>query len=116
MKVETKELGEHLERSAGYVTTLARLKELRIGVSETKAQSSGNGGDQGRGSLRSARRNYRHHPGARPAPERDREDLKRHRCVLEEAVEQEFRRQGAEGSRGKGHGEAGRVQGEAGEA
>jgi valyl-tRNA synthetase len=39
VKVETRELGEHLERSAGYAKTLARLKELRIGVSEAKPKS-----------------------------------------------------------------------------
>jgi valyl-tRNA synthetase len=36
VKVENKELGEHLEKSAGYAKTLARIKELRIGVAEDK--------------------------------------------------------------------------------
>ncbi len=36
VRVESKELGEHLEKSSGYAKTLARIKELRIGVSETK--------------------------------------------------------------------------------
>ncbi len=40
VKVETEELGEHLEKSASYVTTLARLKELHIGVSETKPRAA----------------------------------------------------------------------------
>ena len=31
VKVERQELGEQLERNAGYVRTLARLSELRIG-------------------------------------------------------------------------------------
>ena len=39
VKVETRELGEHLEKSAGYAKTLARIRELRIGVSETKPAS-----------------------------------------------------------------------------
>jgi valyl-tRNA synthetase len=39
VKVETRELGEHLEKSAGYAKTLARIKELRVGVSETKPKS-----------------------------------------------------------------------------
>ena len=39
VKVETRELGDHLEKSAGYAKTLARIKELRIGVSETKPKS-----------------------------------------------------------------------------
>jgi valyl-tRNA synthetase len=39
VKVETRELGEHLEKSAGYAKTLARIKELRIGVSEAKPKS-----------------------------------------------------------------------------
>jgi valyl-tRNA synthetase len=39
VKVETRELGEHLEKSAGYAKTLARIKELRIGVSEAKPGS-----------------------------------------------------------------------------
>jgi valyl-tRNA synthetase len=43
VKVETRELGEHLERSASYVMTLSRLKELRIGVSEAKPKSAATG-------------------------------------------------------------------------
>ncbi len=39
VKVETRELGEHLEKCAGYAKTLARIKELRIGVSEAKPGS-----------------------------------------------------------------------------
>jgi valyl-tRNA synthetase len=39
VKVETRELGDHLEKSAGYAKTLARIKELRIGVSEDKPRS-----------------------------------------------------------------------------
>jgi valyl-tRNA synthetase len=39
VKVETRELGEHLEKSAGYAKTLARIKDLRIGVSEAKPKS-----------------------------------------------------------------------------
>jgi valyl-tRNA synthetase len=39
VKVETGELGDHLEKSAGYAKTLARIKELRIGVAETKPRS-----------------------------------------------------------------------------
>ena len=38
VKVENRELGEHLEKSAGYVKTLARFKELRIGVDRGKAE------------------------------------------------------------------------------
>ncbi len=36
VKVENKALGEHLEKSAGYVKTLARVSELCIGAAETK--------------------------------------------------------------------------------
>ena len=36
VKVETKEIGEHLEKTSSYVRTLARLGELRIGVAEAK--------------------------------------------------------------------------------
>ena len=36
VKVDNKELGEHLEKSAGYAKTLARIKELHIGASEAK--------------------------------------------------------------------------------
>jgi valyl-tRNA synthetase len=39
VRVESKELGEHLEKSSGYAKTLARIKELRIGVSEAKPRS-----------------------------------------------------------------------------
>jgi len=39
VKVETKAFGEHLEKSAGYAKTLARIKDLRIGVSEAKPKS-----------------------------------------------------------------------------
>jgi valyl-tRNA synthetase len=39
VKVETRELGDHLEKCAGYAKTLARIKELRIGVSETKPRT-----------------------------------------------------------------------------
>ncbi len=40
VKVENKELGEHLEKSGGYAKTLARIKELRIGVSEEKPKNT----------------------------------------------------------------------------
>ncbi len=40
VKVETKEIGEHLEKTSGYVRTLARLGELRIGVAETKPKAA----------------------------------------------------------------------------
>jgi valyl-tRNA synthetase len=43
VKVETEELGEHLERSASYITTLSRLKELQIGVHETKPKAAATG-------------------------------------------------------------------------
>ncbi len=39
VKVERRELGEHLEKSAGYAKTLARIKELRIGVAEDKPKN-----------------------------------------------------------------------------
>ena len=39
VKVENKKLGEHLEKSAGYAKTLARIKELRIGVAEDKPKN-----------------------------------------------------------------------------
>ena len=39
VKVESKELGEHLEKSAGYAKTLARIKVLRIGVAEDKPKN-----------------------------------------------------------------------------
>ena len=40
VKVENKELGEHLEKSAGYAKTLARIRELRIGVAEAKPKNT----------------------------------------------------------------------------
>ncbi|HSB32922.1 MAG TPA: class I tRNA ligase family protein, partial [Nitrospirota bacterium] len=40
VKVDTEKLGEHLERSASYVTTLSRIKELKIGVHETKPKAA----------------------------------------------------------------------------
>ncbi len=43
VKVETGELGEHLEKSASYVMTLARLSDLRVGVSETKPKAAATG-------------------------------------------------------------------------
>jgi valyl-tRNA synthetase len=43
VKVETKKLGAHLEKSAGYVKTLARLSELRIGMNETKPKAAATG-------------------------------------------------------------------------
>jgi valyl-tRNA synthetase len=43
VKVENKELGEHLEKSAGYVKTLGRLGELRIGVAEAKPKAVATG-------------------------------------------------------------------------
>ncbi len=43
VKVENNEFGEHLERSSNYLKTLARLKELRIGVSETKPRAAATG-------------------------------------------------------------------------
>jgi len=39
-KVETKEIGEHLEKTSSYVRTLARLGELRIGVAESKPRAA----------------------------------------------------------------------------
>jgi len=39
VKVENQDLGEHLEKSAGYAKTLARIKELRIGVAEDKPKN-----------------------------------------------------------------------------
>ncbi len=39
VKAGTRELGEHLENNAGYAKTLARIKDLRIGVSEAKPVS-----------------------------------------------------------------------------
>jgi valyl-tRNA synthetase len=43
VKVETKELSEHLQKSASYVMTLSRLKELHIGVEEKKPKSAATG-------------------------------------------------------------------------
>ncbi|HAS54980.1 MAG TPA: hypothetical protein DCS42_13110 [Nitrospiraceae bacterium] len=43
IKVEDRELGEHLEKNAGYVRTLARLAELRIGEKEAKPQGAAAG-------------------------------------------------------------------------
>jgi len=40
VKVENKELGDHLEKSGGYAKTLARIKELRIGVNEDKPKNA----------------------------------------------------------------------------
>ena len=40
VKVENVELGEHLEKSAGYAKTMARIKELRIGVDEDKPMNA----------------------------------------------------------------------------
>jgi valyl-tRNA synthetase len=40
VKGETEEICRHLEKSAGYVKTLARVSELRIGVNETKPRTS----------------------------------------------------------------------------
>ncbi len=56
VKVETKELGEHLEKSAGYAKTLARIKELRIGSVRNQTGIRSNGGDQRRRGLCAARR------------------------------------------------------------
>jgi valyl-tRNA synthetase len=43
VKVESTEIGGHLEKNAGYVKTLARLSELRIGVHETKPKAAATG-------------------------------------------------------------------------
>ncbi|MDA8423457.1 MAG: valine--tRNA ligase [Nitrospiraceae bacterium] len=43
VKVEKKEMGEHLEKSAGYVKTLGRLAELSIGVDEKKPKAAATG-------------------------------------------------------------------------
>jgi len=43
VKVENKQLGEHLEKSAGYAKTLGRLSELRIGVAEKKPDAVATG-------------------------------------------------------------------------
>ena len=42
-KVESAELGAHLEKNAGYVKTLARLSELRIGTNEMKPKTAATG-------------------------------------------------------------------------
>jgi len=39
VKVDSTDLGEHLERAAGYVKTLGRINELRIGVNEAKPKT-----------------------------------------------------------------------------
>lgn len=43
VKVENKDLGEHLEKSGGYVKTLGRLNELRIGTDEKKPKAAATG-------------------------------------------------------------------------
>jgi len=43
VKVENEMLSEHLGKSAGYVKTLARLSELRIGVAEAKPKAVATG-------------------------------------------------------------------------
>jgi valyl-tRNA synthetase len=43
VKVENKELGDHLEKSSGYAITLARLSELRIGTTEKKPKAAATG-------------------------------------------------------------------------
>ena len=43
VKVEKREMGEHLEKSAGYVKTLGRLAELSIGVDEKKPKAAATG-------------------------------------------------------------------------
>ncbi len=43
VKVESSEMGGHLEKNAGYVKTLARVKELRIGASESKPKAAATG-------------------------------------------------------------------------
>ncbi len=43
MKAENEEIREHLTQCAGYVKTLGRLSELRIGVSENKPGASATG-------------------------------------------------------------------------
>jgi valyl-tRNA synthetase len=43
VKVENEELGKHLEKTAGYVRTLARLSELRIGAEEQKPAAAATG-------------------------------------------------------------------------
>ena len=39
VKVDSEKLGEHLEKNAGYAKTLARIKELHIGISESKPKA-----------------------------------------------------------------------------
>ncbi|HET7318977.1 MAG TPA: valine--tRNA ligase, partial [Nitrospirota bacterium] len=46
-KVETREIGGHLEKAASYVRTLARLGELRIGTHETKPKAAATAGIKG---------------------------------------------------------------------
>jgi valyl-tRNA synthetase len=43
VKVETGEIAEHIAKSAGYVKTLARLLELRIGIDEQKPKAAATG-------------------------------------------------------------------------
>jgi valyl-tRNA synthetase len=43
VKVENREIGEHLEKCSSYVKTLARLSELRIGIAENKPKSAATG-------------------------------------------------------------------------
>ncbi len=43
VKVENKETGVHLEKSVTYVTTLARLEQIRIGTGETKPKGAATG-------------------------------------------------------------------------
>jgi len=43
VKVENREFGDHLEKSSGYVKTLARLGDLRIGTAEKKPKAAATG-------------------------------------------------------------------------
>ncbi len=43
VKAEDREIGEHLRKSAGYIKTLARLGELRIGADEKKPKAAATG-------------------------------------------------------------------------
>jgi valyl-tRNA synthetase len=43
VKVESREFGDHLEQSSGYVKTLARLGDLRIGTAEKKPRAAATG-------------------------------------------------------------------------
>jgi valyl-tRNA synthetase len=43
VKVESRELGEHLEKSVGYARTLGRLSDIRIGVDEKKPRAAATG-------------------------------------------------------------------------